>query len=103
MDQGDEVGKKLRLETGNPWADIARQWRNFENKSMYELSLSFFLFGVSYSFSFFAVKGSIDCGTILYEVLLEITILISKPDKSFYGKIYLVCHNSKTKIKYLQH
>lgn len=33
LDEGDEIAKKPKHDTGNPWSDIARQWRNFEART----------------------------------------------------------------------
>ncbi|XP_014240545.1 nuclear cap-binding protein subunit 3-like [Cimex lectularius] len=33
LDEGDEVAKKLRVESSNPWVDIALQWGHYEHKS----------------------------------------------------------------------
>lgn len=39
LDEGDEVAKKIRHETGNPWADLARQWSHFESRAQSAVSM----------------------------------------------------------------
>uniref|UniRef100_T1HDT8 Nuclear cap-binding protein subunit 3 n=2 Tax=Rhodnius prolixus TaxID=13249 RepID=T1HDT8_RHOPR len=33
LDEGDEVAKKFRPDSGNPWADIAKEWSYFEMRT----------------------------------------------------------------------
>ncbi|KAK9504001.1 hypothetical protein O3M35_010448 [Rhynocoris fuscipes] len=33
LDEGDEVAKKFRPDTGNPWSDLAREWSYYEMRS----------------------------------------------------------------------